>query len=215
MVLQRIWILKKSKNHGNKQVYLLESNEETLKMFPFEFKLYVTYTITDNILSTQYKVINTGNETMIFGIGGHPGIKIDVTKEHFFELEQEENDLEFMEVEGSFISNDPAENLLENKKIIKIKSDSFINDAIMMKNLKSRTITLKQKKDNKKVLEFDFSEFPILAIWTMPKAPFICLEPWFNTADKVIETGYFKDKEGIMNLKPNEEFKCKFSVKFF
>ena len=29
-------------------------------------------------------------ETMIFGIGGHPGIKIDVTKEHFFELEQEE-----------------------------------------------------------------------------------------------------------------------------
>ena len=85
----------------------------------------------------------------------------------------------------------------------------------MMKRLKSKTITLKQKKDDKKVLEFDFSEFPILAIWTMPKAPFICLEPWFNSADKVIETGYFKDKEGIMNLKPKQKFKCKFSVKFF
>ena len=93
--------------------------------------------------------------------------------------------------------------------------DGFINDAIMMKRLKSKTITLKQKKDDEKVLEFDFSEFPILAIWTMPKAPYICLEPWFNTADKVIETGYFKDKEGIINLKPNEEFECKFSVKFF
>ena len=43
----------------------------------------------------------------------------------------------------------------------------------------------------------------------------MCIEPWFNTADKVIETGYFKDKEGIKTLKPNEEFNCKFSVKFF
>jgi len=43
----------------------------------------------------------------------------------------------------------------------------------------------------------------------------VCIEPWFNTADKVIETGYFKDKEGIKTLKPNEEFNCKFSVKFF
>lgn len=214
--MQKIWILKKSKKHGNKQVYLLESNEETLKMFPFEFKLYVTYTITDNILSTQYKVINTGNETMIFGIGGHPGIKIDVTKEHFFELEQEENEIEFMEVEGNFISNKPAKNLLENKKIIKIKPDSFINDAIMFKNCKSKKITLYEVKENenKKIVEFDFGNFPVLALWSIPGAPYICIEPWYNFADKVKETGYFKDKEGIIILEPNKEFETEFVMKF-
>ena len=204
------------KETENKKIYKTKSNEETLKMYPFKFELYTEYEMEEDKLIVKYKVINKDNKEMLFGIGGHPGFKLEMPQEeHYFELEQEEDKVEFMEVEGNYISNLPAKNILENNKIINIKEDSFINDAIMMKNLKSRTITLKQKKDNKKVLEFDFSEFPILAIWTMPKAPFICLEPWFNTADKVIETGYFKDKEGMMNLKPNEEFKCKFSVKFF
>ena len=200
----------------NKKVYKTKSNEETLKMYPFEFELYTEYEIEEDELIVKYKVINVDNKEMLFGIGGHPGFKLEMSQEeYYFELEHEEDKAEFMEVDGNYISNAPAKNILENNKIINIKEDSFINDAIMMKRLKSKTITLKQKKDNMKVLEFNFSEFPILAIWTIPKAPYICLEPWFNTADKVIETGYFKDKEGMMNLKPNEEFKCKFSVKFF
>ena len=200
----------------NKKVYKTKSNEDTLKMYPFKFELYTKYEINQDKLIVEYKVINTDNKEMLFGIGGHPGFKLEMPQqEYYFELEHEEDKVEFMEVDGQYISNQPAKNILENNNIINIKEDSFINDAIMMKNLKSKTITLKQKKDGKKILEFDFSEFPILAIWTMPNAPFICIEPWFNTADKVIETGYFKDKEGIMSLKPNEEFKCKFSIKFF
>ena len=200
----------------NKKIYKTKSNEETLKMYPFEFELYTKYEIEQDKLIVEYKVINTDNKEMLFGIGGHPGFKLEMPQqEYYFEFEHEEDKVEFMEVDGQYISKKPAKNILENNKIINIKEDSFVNDAIMMKSLKSKTITLKQKKDDKKVLEFDFSEFPILAIWTMPNAPFICLEPWFNTADKVIETGYFKDKEGIMELKTNEEFECRFSVKFF
>ena len=159
---------------------------------------------------------NQDDKDMIFGLGGHPGFKLEMPQEeYYFELEKEEESVSFMEVEGIYISNVPSKNLLENKKIINIKEDSFINDAIMMKNLDSKTISLKQKKDNRKVLEFNFSEFPVLAIWSMPKAPFICLEPWFNYADRVVETGYFKDKEGIITLNPKREFECKFSVEFF
>lgn len=148
--------------------------------------------------------------------GGHPGFKLSMPQEeYYFELEEQEKKVEFMEVDGNFISNKPAKNILEKDKIINIEKDSFLNDAIMMKNLKSKSIYLKQKKDNKQILRFNFEDFPILAIWTIPKAPFICLEPWYNTADKVIETGYFKDKEGIRTLMPKEEFECKFSIKFF
>lgn len=148
--------------------------------------------------------------------GGHPGFKLDMSQEeYYFELEQEEKEVEFMEVDGNYISNKPAKNLLENQRRMNIEKDSFLNDAIMMKNLKSKNIYLKQKNNNKVILEFNFSDFPILAIWKVPEASFICLEPWFNTADKVEETGYFKDKEGIMTLMPKEEFECKFSVKFF
>lgn len=201
---------------ANTKIYKAKSNKETLKMYPFEFELYVSYIIEKETLTIAYKIINKGQKEMLFGIGGHPGFKIDMPQEdYYFELELEEQQVEFMEVEGNYISNKPAKNILKENKIIEITEDTFINDAIMMKKLKSKTITLKQKKDNKKVLEFDFGEFPILAIWSIPKAPYICIEPWFNYADRVEETCYFKDKEGIIKLKPNQEFDCKFSVKFF
>lgn len=200
----------------NTKTYKTKSNEETLKMYPFEFELYVSYIIEKETLTIEYKIINKDKKEMLFGIGGHPGFKLDMPQEdYYFELELEEQQVEFMEVEGNYISNKLAKNILKENKIIEITENSFINDAIMMKKLKSKTITLKQKKDNKKILEFDFREFPILAIWSIPKAPYICLEPWFNYADRVEETGYFKDKEGVLKLKPNQEFDCKFSVKFF
>ena len=204
------------KETEKEKLYITKSNEETLKRYPFKFELYTKYTINENTLTVEYKVINKDNKEMIFGIGGHPGIKLDMSQEeYYFELEVEEDEVEFMEVEGNYISNKPAKNILKYNKIIEITKETFINDAIMMKKLKSNTITLKQKKDDKKILEFSFKEFPILAIWSMPGAPFICLEPWFNYADRVKETGYFKDKEGVITLNPEKEFNCKFSVKFF
>ena len=204
------------KDTESEKIYKIKSNKETLEKFPFKFELYTKYIINEDTLTVEYKVVNKDDKEMIFGIGGHPGFKLDMSQEeYYFELEVKEDKVEFMEVEGNYISNKPAKNILKNNKIIEITKDSFINDAIMMKKLKSKTITLKQKENNKKILEFNFEEFPILAIWTMPKAPFICLEPWFNYADRVKETGYFKDKEGVITLKPGNEFNCKFSVKFY
>ena len=200
----------------NKEIYELKSNSATLKKYPFSFIFNVEYEFKEDTLKTKIKVINKDEKAMLFGLGGHPGFKLDMPQEeYYFELETEESEIEFMEVEGSYISNNLAKNILKESKIIEITRESFLNDAIMMKKLKSNTITLKQKKDNKKVLEFNFKDFPILAIWSLPNAPYICLEPWFNYADRVKETGYFKDKEGIITLNPKEEFKCEFSVKFF
>lgn len=200
----------------NKQIYELKSNEETLKKYPFKFVLNIEYEFTEDILKTRIKVTNKDEKEMIFGLGGHPGFKLDMPQEeYYFELETEEAEVEFMEVEGEYISNKPAKNILKKNKIIEITKESFLNDAIMMKKLKSSKITLKQKKDNKKILEFNFEDFPILAIWSLPGAEYICLEPWFNYADRVKETGYFKDKEGVITLNAKEEFECEFSVKFF
>lgn len=200
----------------NKEIYELNSNEETLKKYPFKFTLNVEYEILEDTLKTKIKVINKDEKKMLFGLGGHPGFKLDMPQEeYYFELEKEEQEVEFMEVAGDYISNKPAKNILKENKIIEITKESFLNDAIMMKRLKSNKITLKQKKDSKPILEFSFEDFPILAIWSLPNAPYICLEPWFNYADRVEETGYFKDKEGIITLNPKEEFNCEFSVKFF
>ena len=38
--------------------YVLKSNEETLKKFPFNFEFYIGYEVIGNTVITKYKVVN-------------------------------------------------------------------------------------------------------------------------------------------------------------
>ena len=84
-----------------------------------------------------------------------------------------------------------------------------------MKNIKSNKVILQDRETNQKILEFDFTDFPYLALWSKKGAPFVCIEPWQNTADKIDSNQIFKDKENINQLEPDQVFSCKYNVKFF
>lgn len=196
--------------------YVLRSNRHTYEKFPFEFSLYVTYMIEPSKLITQYKVINEGDTDMPFGIGGHPAFNIDINNgDYYLEFEQEEKKIHFLYLVDGLIGVQYGKNRLYKNKILPLQKDTFKDDAIIMKNLTSSKISLINKKENKKVLTFDFSGFPYLAIWSKPGAPFLCIEPWQTTADMINSTGVFKEKNGNLLLKPKEEFKCQYSVEFF
>ena len=194
--------------------YVLKSNEETLKKFPFDFELYITYTINDDELEVKYKVINNDNKEMIFGIGGHPAFICDYSSGNYeIEFDNNETNIRFLELENGLISNRDGKNILRENKI-QLEKDTFINDAIILKNVKSNKVNLINKKENKKVLEFDFTGFKYLAFWSKVGANFICIEPWMNTADKIDSDGNFKNKEDILKLKPKENFKCRYKIRF-
>ena len=200
--------------------YLLTSNDETLKHFPFEFELYVSYIIENNILIFNYTVVNTSpNETMLFGIGGHPGFKCDYFKEKSsIEFEDEETDIKVIPVvlPAGLMSNETknGDDYLINKTILEIKRNSFDNDAIVFTDIKSNSVILRD--NGTKILKFNFGEFKYLGIWSAKgDAPFICLEPWYNTPDYINSTREFKDKKDIIKLEPNATFRVNFSVEFF
>lgn len=198
-----------------KHTYLLKSNEETLKKYPFEFELYITYTVEENTLITEYTVINKDNKEMIFGLGGHPAFVCDYSLEEYeLQFNQNEDKIEFMQLENGLLSNTPIHSLIGNNSI-KLTKNIFDNDAIIMKNINSNKVILKNTKTHEDILEFDFTGFPYLAIWSKKGAPFVCIEPWFNTTDKVDSDGIFEHKENILKLQPNEKFECKYKVKFY
>ena len=194
--------------------FVLKSSKETLEKFPFKFELYVEYIIKNNELTTKYIVINKDVKEMIFGLGGHPAYICEYsTGDYQIEFESEENKIEFMQLENGLISNEKAPNFLKENKI-DLLPDIFENDAIIMKNIKSNKVFLINKKLNKKLLEFDFTGFPYLALWSKIGAPFVCIEPWFNTTDNINSNGRFEEKENILKLKPEEKFECEYKVKF-
>ena len=199
--------------------YVLRSNEETKKRFPFDFSLYNTYRIDENKLTTIYRVVNDGNKKMIFGIGGHPAFKINqedlINEEYFLEFEKDEEKLHFLYLVDGLVGTEYAKNRLVNKQRIQITKDSFKDDAIIMKGLTSNKISLKRRTGNKTLLTMDFSGFPYLAIWSKPGAPFICIEPWYSTADTVKSSGLFAQKQDLITLEQKQSFECRYTVEFF
>ena len=192
--------------------YVLENNLETMKMFPFKFDLYVTYEVEENRVITTYEVINKDEKEMLFGIGGHPAYICDYSSgKYSIEFEDKEDNMKFFSLDNGLVIDKETKNLLENNSI-KLGKNSFVNDAIIIKNMKSNKVFLKE--GNRKILEFDFTGFPYLGIWAKIGAPFVCIEPWMNIADKVSSDKIFSNKENILKLKPNEKFKCIYSVKF-
>ena len=199
--------------------YVLKSDKKLLDKFPYEFSLYVTYRLDENKLTTIYKVINEGDTDMPFGIGGHPALKIDpeeLKKENYYlEFEEKEEKIHFLYLVDGLVGTEYAKNIIEEDRRITITNNIFNNDAIIMKGIKSKKISLKNKKTKEKLLTVDFTGFPYLAIWSKPNAPFICIEPWKTTADTVNASGVFRQKGDIILLPPQNEYECKFTVEFF
>lgn len=197
--------------------YVFRSNNKLIDKYPYEFSLTVTYRTDANKLTTIYKVVNEGDTDMPFGIGGHPAFKINREEldkgNYYLEFEEEEDKIHFLYLVDGLIGTEYAKNILENKKVVPLNASSFSNDAIIMKGLKSNKVSL--KNNGKTVLTMDFTGFPYLAVWTKPRAPFICIEPWMTTADNVNGSGVFRQKTDILLLPPKQEYECKYTVEFF
>ena len=204
---------------NNFHSYVLKSNKNTNSKYPYDFELYTTYRLDENKLTTIYRVINTSPVNMPFGIGGHPAFKIDLDElqkgNYYLEFEENEDKIHFLYLVDGLIGIDYAKNIIKDKKIIELDSKTFNNDAIIMKGLTSHKISLKNKASGKTLLTMDFTDFPYLALWSKPNAPFLCIEPWYSTADNVKSTGVFTQKQDIILLKPKETFECKYTVEFF
>lgn len=199
--------------------YVLKSNKNTKVRYPFDFELYNTYRLDENKLTVIYKVINTGDSDMPFGIGSHPAFKIDLADlqqgNYYLEFEEEEKKIHFMYLVDGLIGTEYAKNPMIKQKRIQLDSHTFDNDALIMKGITNKKITLYNKRKEKKVLSVDFEQFPYLGLWSKPNAPFLCIEPWFSMADNLKSDGILAQKSDIIKLKPKQDFSCQYTVEFF
>ena len=58
--------------------FRFSSNKETLEKYPFEFELFITYTIVGNTLEIGYNVVNKNDSDIYFSLGTHPAFAHDV-----------------------------------------------------------------------------------------------------------------------------------------
>ena len=189
--------------------FALESNAATLKVYPYKFRLEISFELIGNEVKVGWKVANVDDKDIYFSIGAHPAICCPISYRENFE----DCYLKFNKPEKSARLLLTA-NGLSHERIptldgteLNLTYDLFKGDALVFDDLKSDEVSVCSRKSSKS-LTIRAKNFPYWGFWTPVQggAPFICIEPWHGHADYEDFAGEFKDKEGIIKLAANETF---------
>lgn len=202
----------------NSILFEIESNEEMLAQYPYEFKLGINYILEGKKITTRYIIENKDKEIMPFQIGGHPGFHCPLYKEESYEdyelvFEQKETcTVPTPVTETGLIDMEHRSEFLKDTDTLPLKHDLFSVDAVILDQLKSRAVTLKSKKHNKGI-RIDFNQFPYLILWSTAKeADFVALEPWIGLSTCSDEGDKFEEKRNIQYAQAGEVKEYEFHI---
>jgi len=200
--------------------FLLESNEETLKIYPYPFKLYIAYTLYERSLQVAFQVENTSEQHLLFGLGGHPGFNCpldpnnEVFEDYVLDFHDGDAEKELYQLEGVYLAQGKYTLPLDKGKL-DLKYALFENDALIIDSKKPFKVTVKSRKSGSG-FSMEYGAFKWLGIWTKGDgAGFLCLEPWNGIADQLGHNQDFADKLGINRLASGQTYQAQYSVEFF
>ncbi len=194
--------------------FSLRGDSERFPQYPFEFIFNIIYQVIGDDLKISYKTINIGKDDLFFSVGAHPGFALPVSNLSEFVIEFETNEKLEAHLLSDGLFNGKTELVLENQNLLKLNKEIFEKDALVFKNLNSKSIKLKHLNSNF-AIKMDISEFPYLAIWAkVPCEDFICLEPWQGLADKIDFNAEISEREGIVKLAPGAEHELSYTISF-
>ena len=198
--------------------FVLHSNEDTRKLYPFDFSLYIAYQLNGREVEVYWIVENKTDGDIYFQIGAHPAFNYrdfdgDADIQGYMQFDKS-GDLLLTRLEcGGYAAQ---ERTLLNVPVegIPITKATFAGDALVFERQLSK-VSLCDKLGNPYVeVEFDA---PVVGLWSPAKtgyAPFMCIEPWYGRCDYSHFDGDYNQKLYINHLVKGEVFASKYSMRF-
>jgi len=185
-------------------VFLHKSDEETKKSFPFDYELQVTYTLIAKTVRVGYSVKNLTDGNMYFSIGSHEAYYTPEGIEDYDVVFPQNETLNAYVLYGNLLSTQVLP-IIKDSNVLPLYDKYFTVDALVFKDLKSRTATLRNRKTGKAV-QVDFPNADYFLLWHKPNSPYMCLEPWSGIPDIVGSSYDITEKEGIITLESGKEY---------
>ena len=195
-------------------IFELRESEETLKQYPFPFIFRIHHKLTECGFSTSYEVINPGEKTLPYTVGGHTAFNVEGDFSQWRILfEKTEDAWARIPLKNGLVSDENREYVLKNTNILPLDHADYDRvDTFMFDGLASKWVKL-LGPDGKGV-QMDFADFPMIAFWTAvgKNAPYICMEPWHGCGAFENETGEFADKHHAILLPAGESKMLTYTV---
>jgi len=200
------------RSEETRAVFLLKSDDETKKSYPWDFELRILFELDGMDIKIGCEVKNLSESTMYTAVGFHEAYLCSEGIEDYDIIFEKTETLKAHPVVGTLISRE-TETILENSNTLHLLNDYFTTDALVFTDIKSRFVTLKNRKTGKTV-SVSFNGFDYFLIWTVPNAPFVCIEPW-TTCPAFVDTKYdITKKEGMTPVSSGDTFRKEHTIHF-
>ena len=203
-----------------KVVHKLVSTESTKEIYPFDFELYITHELEEEnprLLKISWEVKNTGENTMYYFIGGHPGFSLPETdpkakEEYYLEFEGKESITYFgVNEQSGFAAPGETKTLPLEQGILKFHPDIYI--TLIFDEPKFSKVRI-LRPDKTPYITMECSQFEGFGIWSKEEGNYICLEPWKGRTDDHGFTGKIDEKFGVQILEQGESHLISHSIEF-
>lgn len=192
----------------------LEDDAETRRAYPFAFRFEASYAVDDGALRAVFSVTNTGDEVLPASVGAHPAFRWPLSDgvpkgAHRLEFEAPEP-APVRRLDAGLLAA-AAEPSPVVGRTLALSEALFERDALILDRPVSRSV--RYAAEDGTAIEVSWSGFAQLGLWSKPGGDFLCIEPWYGTADPVGFGGEFADKPGLLLLRPGERRELEWRAK--
>lgn len=198
--------------------HCLEASEQTKDYFPFAFSLFVTHSLKGRDLTVTWKVLNSDQDTMYFTIGGHPAFRVPILPNTvqtdyclLFHTFLNHLDYVLLDPKTGTALTQTSYHLPLSQGRAAIPADLFDHDALIFDDAQIEWAAIGYP-DGKPYISISCEGFPNFGIWSVPGAPYICLEPWMGRCDDFGFTGEISEKPGVISLPSGETFLKSYTI---
>ena len=183
----------------------LSSNEETLKQYPFRFRLVCSFELNNDRIIVGWNVENIDDKKIYFSIGAHPAFYCEKDKTV---LTMNSKNIKYSLINSNGLYT-PQKYDVENSFVL--HDNIFDNDALIIENSGVNEISL--INNDKKYLTVKI-DAPLFGIWSPTKknAPFVCIEPWYGRCDAEVFNGDITEREWGNSLEVGENWYKEYEI---
>ncbi|WP_375462867.1 aldose 1-epimerase family protein [uncultured Methylobacterium sp.] len=183
----------------------LEASPETLAHYPFPFRLDITARVRPAGLDLTVAVSNPGESPLPYALGFHPAFPWPFAggtraAGGGYAVVFEQPERAFAPEVG------PGGLLLRDERPIPLDGDTLpldpalFTEALVFREARSRTMRF--TGPGGRAIRMSVEDFPHLAVWTKPAAPFLSLEAWTGHADWAGFAGDLSERDAQRSLAP-------------
>lgn len=195
-----------------------DSNEMTMKEYPFPFSFLITYRLEGRRLYVSYKIENRGEEVMPFGLGAHPAFIVDSTRENgvpntsnnkvILDKPTKLTRIVFDE-KGEFVLGEEDFGIRDH---LETDKKTFINYKTLC--VKGEGLNhVKLVRGSGRTLDFSFENINYFVMWSfLYSGSFVAIESWMSLPDFDNCEKEISEKKTLLHLKPGEKYLFSYSV---